>query len=621
MDSSDVVRGKKRQRKKTPKTRSGCITCKIRRIKCDEAKPSCHKCTSTGRKCDGYMPNQPDVSNAGLHAPIVQAEVPRTTTNSTNAAIMVDLDEELAGVPYEPTIQLPLFSLGFPTTLLSGRAFHYYIHRSSLDLTGPLHSQVWRSYVLSVCATSPAIQHAVVALSGFHERYCYADIRPDEECWRSYYLAVKGVNALLHTSNDEHGRGKAVKETLVACAIFITIEILLGNTDAALKHLEGGLALIRQYLTPPASPPGTPKPTRSILLRPSQASSICKQTQGAISPLPESRLQLDDRTTDLIGFFARLDLQVLTFLPSQHKETSSERSSSPTSPLRPVDRPLPNVPSASLYRIIRQSLYWIEHFATHFKYSSPIPAKVISARDSLIKALQQWHSHFQTSVRSSDPIFCPDVEVDCDVAISNLLVAYHTTCLKLISSLESTESIFDTPTCRASFQSILENAELIITSRNPYLRVGRNDEKVARFFGLENCTVEPLYYVALKCRDSKMRRRAVVLLGCAGGGGVWDGGVIAGVAEHVVMVEEDGMKDESAEGPVEWVYGEYLYQGEGGVRGDGDDEEEDETVIPEENRAHNVFLSVDGGERTVDVECAFRDGDSGWRYQNAVLKY
>src|SRR6187402_3685936 len=35
-------------------------THRIRRIKCDEAKPSCYKCKSTRRKCDGYWyPNAP----------------------------------------------------------------------------------------------------------------------------------------------------------------------------------------------------------------------------------------------------------------------------------------------------------------------------------------------------------------------------------------------------------------------------------------------------------------------------------------------------------------------------------------------------------------------------------
>ncbi|EEU34044.1 uncharacterized protein NECHADRAFT_85498 [Fusarium vanettenii 77-13-4] len=37
----------------------GCITCRIRRVKCDEKKPSCKRCTSTGRKCDGYPAPKP----------------------------------------------------------------------------------------------------------------------------------------------------------------------------------------------------------------------------------------------------------------------------------------------------------------------------------------------------------------------------------------------------------------------------------------------------------------------------------------------------------------------------------------------------------------------------------
>ncbi len=33
---------------------TGCLTCRIRKVKCDEGKPTCARCTSTGRTCDGY---------------------------------------------------------------------------------------------------------------------------------------------------------------------------------------------------------------------------------------------------------------------------------------------------------------------------------------------------------------------------------------------------------------------------------------------------------------------------------------------------------------------------------------------------------------------------------------
>lgn len=36
------------------KTKGGCRTCKIRKVKCDEGRPCCHRCQSTGRICEGY---------------------------------------------------------------------------------------------------------------------------------------------------------------------------------------------------------------------------------------------------------------------------------------------------------------------------------------------------------------------------------------------------------------------------------------------------------------------------------------------------------------------------------------------------------------------------------------
>lgn len=39
---------------KIRRVRTGCWTCKKRRRKCDEAKPNCKNCVSTGRECEGY---------------------------------------------------------------------------------------------------------------------------------------------------------------------------------------------------------------------------------------------------------------------------------------------------------------------------------------------------------------------------------------------------------------------------------------------------------------------------------------------------------------------------------------------------------------------------------------
>lgn len=44
----------KPQRASKPKVRTGCVTCKIRHVKCDELKPSCQRCMTAGITCEGY---------------------------------------------------------------------------------------------------------------------------------------------------------------------------------------------------------------------------------------------------------------------------------------------------------------------------------------------------------------------------------------------------------------------------------------------------------------------------------------------------------------------------------------------------------------------------------------
>ncbi|KAJ9263244.1 transcriptional regulator family: Fungal Specific TF [Paecilomyces variotii] len=43
-----------RKRNVVSRGRTGCLTCRRRRLKCDEAKPACHSCTRLNLKCEGY---------------------------------------------------------------------------------------------------------------------------------------------------------------------------------------------------------------------------------------------------------------------------------------------------------------------------------------------------------------------------------------------------------------------------------------------------------------------------------------------------------------------------------------------------------------------------------------
>lgn len=57
----------RRKRSILPRSKSGCWTCRIRKKKCTEEKPSCSQCVKLGLECDGYSDDRPDfMMNAQL---------------------------------------------------------------------------------------------------------------------------------------------------------------------------------------------------------------------------------------------------------------------------------------------------------------------------------------------------------------------------------------------------------------------------------------------------------------------------------------------------------------------------------------------------------------------------
>ncbi|RAL61161.1 hypothetical protein DID88_010500 [Monilinia fructigena] len=63
----------RRSRASKPKVKTGCLTCKSRRVKCDEAKPGCMRCARFGHKCEGYA----YVQTAGVKPTVVTNIAPR----------------------------------------------------------------------------------------------------------------------------------------------------------------------------------------------------------------------------------------------------------------------------------------------------------------------------------------------------------------------------------------------------------------------------------------------------------------------------------------------------------------------------------------------------------------
>lgn len=202
--------------------------CRIRRVKCDEAKPSCQRCTKTGRTCDGYAPvttkhrsrDRPTQDDRGL-----------TQTNSGAQ---------------------PLYALSAKADWSSSeqRAFHFYQARSSSGLFSPVSAGFWTKVIPALCYQEPAIRYAVFAIGNLHETFCG---HQDSDLSLSSFAAAqygKALRQLQTWTMPKHEGITGTVETLLpllTCALFICIEFMLGNASAAHIHILQGRRLLVHY--------------------------------------------------------------------------------------------------------------------------------------------------------------------------------------------------------------------------------------------------------------------------------------------------------------------------------------------------------------------------------------
>ncbi|KAH7175345.1 hypothetical protein EDB81DRAFT_2279 [Dactylonectria macrodidyma] len=191
-------------RKGNRKVRTGCITCKIRKVKCDEAKPHCLRCVRTGRQCDGY-----------------RATPPRST-------------------PEPPLAVSPVPGLGFETDR-EAHAFEHYRSRSARILSGAVDAGFWGGLVLKLSAVEPAVRHAVLAVSSLHE--CVEVKRATGRDLDRRFAFREYGNAIRSLRNWAQ-RDESSAVPLLVCILFVCIEFLADRDAATQMHITQGRKIL-----------------------------------------------------------------------------------------------------------------------------------------------------------------------------------------------------------------------------------------------------------------------------------------------------------------------------------------------------------------------------------------
>lgn len=221
--TQELIVAPKRTRASTSKVRTACITCKARRVKCDEGKPICQRCTVGGRNCE--------YSTTHMAAP-----------------------------------RRRLFTVYLPPVDIRSRFFKsdrgtsFFHQNLAVDLDGQFGSQFWSKLVLQLSHSEHAVRHAVSAISILYQdvqsslRHPAGYIDANIEGQRQWRAAVNSLSAQIRMHPDSH------LISLVFCLLFTCIEFLKGNIESSLLHAQSGfniLATIHRISHTTDSYPGT----------------------------------------------------------------------------------------------------------------------------------------------------------------------------------------------------------------------------------------------------------------------------------------------------------------------------------------------------------------------------
>ncbi|KAF2713801.1 hypothetical protein K504DRAFT_424718 [Pleomassaria siparia CBS 279.74] len=477
-----------------PRVRTGCRTCKIRKIKCDEERPACRKCVSTGRGCDGYGIWSVPESGRSL-GPISTTVGPLTSR----------LETQLVNTS-------PLSNLKGPRDIKEQAYLEWFKYSTIVKLPGAFRSGFWDKCLLQTSSSEPAIMHAILALSSAHKRRTLhsgleiIELPPDPQerfMLRHYSKAITHLQPHLSAKDAASAR-----VALVTCLVFVSLEYLRGHYKAGQLHLQNGLKLLRASR--------------------SESQSIAETEVLLLSPRPES---IDEW---IIDSYARLQAQSDIF---------GKRS-------RQVHFVLPTSPSAQTFhfqtagqarrhleRLIEEIIFLKEEYvAVNGRHSiQPVLPRMLEKQRSLQEHLSTWLKRCELSPHNS-----PTAHRERTENFAYLLLGiYHITASIMASCVfQHEESIFDahTPAFVSLISQAIEINRIVTLGSQNYSMPGQAEMSTSI---TDIGCIPPLFFTAIKCRHHRIRMQAIKFLGqFQHKEGIWDAKLTVSIAREVIRIEE-----------------------------------------------------------------------------------
>ncbi|RAL10242.1 uncharacterized protein BO97DRAFT_350013 [Aspergillus homomorphus CBS 101889] len=451
--NKDILRkGRVRQRRWAPRAKTGCITC------------SCHKCGSTGRRCDGYeMRAQLDQSNTTRRLAPMPSAWDFVCNDST------ELDN-----------------------------FSFFQSVTTSTLAGIVDSGFWSRQLLQFSHHYPALWHGMTALACLHRDYLNHDARltpPGAREIRNMKFALKQYNksiqSLTHLcSKPNLGMSERIV-VLATCALFACVCSLQNCQQQAFMHIRNGLKIILEW------------------------EADCRNVSSCQDYIAGSMLVL---------IFTRLDSQVIPYMfATDDTQAWIDR------PVSPLFTQATFTTLFGAYTSIEAIYNGVVRLVWRFNkrglsHRSIAPAEI----EAHGRLLQAWDDQLATVLQKTP-------ELRNSKAVDLLMVRRKLT--ELWYCVELTPGEIETDLHVADCVDMVNGVVRILGDSGDE----PDFQGTTAAYSLETGIVEPLFWVAVRCREPNIRRRALRLLQqYPRREGICDSTVAFLTAQKVMEIEEAG---------------------------------------------------------------------------------
>jgi hypothetical protein len=354
---------------------------RARKVKCDELKPVCARCRSTGRVCDGY----------GIWGGGGNGYAERYCKQQETKTLLQTRPPSSHNLTAE-----------------EGQHMQWFKSKAVRSISGFLGTDLWTDSIFPATWSEPAVTHAVIALSSAHRKdTCCRQglhLKQDEEfTLKQYSKAIRHLQPLL-TRKD----GASIAVVLVTCLLFIFLEYTRGQHANAAVHLINGLKVLGN-------------------LHRNSGSSV----QGVLIIKPPYKRAIDKA---LFQGFATLHFQARLFGKNVSDIALLLQATDSEIPT-PIFESLEEARD-SLYKLLHGILLMSERMKAAIASAHPQP-NLVKAPETALAHLRMWLATYDKTIEVSQ------FQLDQEELAYSLLLNYHTMATIMCKSmLSSEESIY-----------------------------------------------------------------------------------------------------------------------------------------------------------------------------------